>query len=150
MKHLILVAMVALAGCSVDNTEAINSTTHEQTDANGLTLLPSQEMYVTFADISNYYSETMSCMGMTADGPDVEFKSFEAWYLPPTWALYHPGGLVMVNTDHLGLGFDRDKRTDTEALKHEFVHHILNMNGADWHHGDPMFELCGIGVNTYN
>jgi len=151
MKHLLIIVLLALGGCSADN-ETINNTTHEQTDANAVTLFPSQEMHVTFADISNFYSETMSCMGMTAQGPNVYYKSFELYFngaVGKSWAFF-TGGTIYVNTDTIGPSFPRDRQTDEEALRHEFVHHILWANGADWHHGDPMFAKCGLGVNTYN
>lgn len=156
MRVIALTLAVALAGCSVDNSDncgSYHSYTNEQTDANGLTLLPSQEMHATFEQVSQYYVETMACMDMTADGPDVVYRNYEEYYgrtIGP-FAEYHPGGLVQMNTsvDNM-LGITRDCRTDMEALKHEFVHHILNMNGLDWHHGDPMFAKCGVGVNTYN
>ena len=158
MKSLALaIAASVLVGCSVDNSNncsSLHGYTNEQTDVNGLTLQPSQDMHATFEQVSTYYAATMACMGMTATGPDVVYRNFRTYYNKEVfgpWALYHPGGLVQMNTDEEpSQGFTRDCRTDKEALKHEFVHHILNANGLDWHHGDPMFAKCGVGVNTYN
>ena len=153
----VVCAIAVLSGCSVDNSDLVqDSYTDEQYDAGtGLTLAPSDHMWVSFPEIVNIYVNTESCMGMTADGPIIEYKDFfdYGWGLGP-FAFYHPheGGNVFMNTyaTEAPIGIDRDKRTDTETLRHEFVHHILNMNGLDWSHGDPMFALCGIGVNTYN
>jgi len=154
-KQLALVSAIALTGCTVDNSDRVqHSYTSEQYNAGtGLTLAPSENMWVSFPEMVNIYVATESCMGMTADGPTVEYKDFldYGWGIGG-FGLYHPGGYIWINTyaTQAPLGIERDKRTDTEALKHEFVHHILNANGSDWHHGDPMFALCGIGVNTYN
>jgi len=156
MKKLLAVALVAtLAGCSVDNSHLVqHSYTTEQYDAStGLTLAPSENMWVSFPEMVSIYISTEACMGMTAPAPTVEYKDFLVYFNSVGgFALYHPAGVIFMNTyaTESPQGIERDKRTDTEALKHEFVHHILNMNGLDWHHGAPMFEQCGLGVNTYN
>ena len=156
MKILaIAISMSVLVGCSVDNSDncsSFHNYTNEQTDSNGLVLTPSQNMHATFEQVSSYYGETMSCMGMTATGPEVWYKSFEAYFgHKGGWAIYHPGGVVIINTDDdIIPGIVRDCQTDKEALKHEFIHHILNMNDVDWSHTSPMFVQCGVGVNTYN
>ena len=97
----------------------------------------------------------MACLGLYSPAPDVEFKSFSRWHLGGAWGLYHPAGLVMVNTDekdqHAGFP-ERDEQTDTEVLRHEFIHHILHANGAGWHDGESseLFTRCGQGVNVNN
>ena len=158
MKRLItLLAIITITGCAVDNSDLVqHSYTTEQHDtATGVTLAPSQNMWVSFPEIVSIYVDTEACMGMTATGPVVEYKDLYGYFskgsLGP-FAFYHSNGYIFMNTyaTELPLGTERDKRTDTEALRHEFIHHILNMNGLDWHHGDPMFEQCGLGVNTYN
>lgn len=154
MKHLALIGMVALVGCSVDNSDLVqHSYTSEQHNAGtGLTLAPSVNMWVSFPEMVTIYVNTEACMGMTAPGPTVEYRDFFAygWGLGG-FALYHPAGYIFMNTyaTEIPTGIERNKRTDTEALQHEFVHHILNMNGLAWR-DDPMFAKCGIGVNTYN
>ena len=155
MKHLILIGLVALAGCSSVNNTTQHSYTETQVAPNGVTLLPSANMWVSFEQVANIYDDTMACLGLTADGPDVEFKSFTKWHLGGAWALYHPGGLVMINIDEkdTSAGFpERAAWTDTDALKHEFVHHILHENGAPYHDGESseMFKKCGIGVEVNN
>jgi len=157
MKTLALAITASLlVGCSVDNSNncsSIHSYTNEQTDVNGLTLKPSQDMHATFEQISAYYVETEQCLGMTATGPDVKYVDYADYFngaYGSPWAGYISPGLVFVNTNMQGLGFERDCRTDKEALKHEFIHHILDANGADYSHNNPMFQQCGVGVNTYN
>ena len=153
----VVCAVAVLSGCEVDNSDLVqDSYTAEQHDAGtGLTLTPSDHMWVSFPEVVSIYVATETCMGMTADGPTVEYKDLYGYFAEGSvgpFAFYHPEGYVFMNTyaTEAPLGMERDKRTDTEALRHEFVHHILNFNGLDWHHGNPMFEQCGIGVNTYN
>jgi hypothetical protein len=154
MKNLIvIIALATLAGCSVDNSEALHDETQKQVGAYGVTLMPSQGIYATFPDMVKYYEETMTCMGMTADGPTIQYVSYSEYFngaYGAPWGGYISEGLVFVNNDHLGLGFDRDARIDMEILKHEYIHHILDMNGADHSHNNPLFVECGLGVNTYN
>ena len=154
----VVCVVAVLSGCAESDTSCgtIHNYLDEQTDANGLTLKPSKNMLHSFGQVSAVYAETMACMGMTADGPDVMFMNFRTYYNREVfgpWALYHPGGLVQINTDtDPAHGFTRDCRTEMEGLKHEFVHHILNANELNWHDGsgEDGFVDCGIGVNTYN
>jgi hypothetical protein len=129
-KNIIAISLCAiLTGCTVDNDEAghtKHSTDQELRDEYGLTLKPSENMYVTPETVSKIYLDTMSCMGMTATG---------------------------INTDEDDIVLERDSRTDKEALQHEFVHHILHKNGAgeeSRRHSSPLLKKCGVGVNTYN
>lgn len=150
----VVCAVAILSGCEVDNSDLVqHSYTDEQYDEEtGLTLALSDSMWVSFPEIVSIYKATEACMGMTAEGPTVEFKDLLVYFRANTYGLYHPNGFVFINTfaSELPLGMDNDKRTNTEALQHEFIHHILNFNGSDWHHGDPMFAQCGLGVNNSN
>ena len=160
MKHLIaFITISLLVGCSVDNSDSVShSYTEEQVGAYGVTLeAGSNNMWVSFPEIVSIYESTMTCLGMTADGPTVTFKSTNAWLGEGfnAWGYYMANGkLVIVNTDEQkGVGFpDRNKDIDTQVLKHEFIHHILYMNGEP--HGDSqspeMFARCGQGVNVNN
>lgn len=146
-----------LIGCAVDNDEGCStkySTDQELIDEYGLMLKPSQDMYINFEGISKVYADTMACMGMTATGPTVNFKSFSFAGIGGAWAFYHSVESTMwINTDEGNTALKRDCRTDTEALKHEFVHHILYKNDAGEEsrgHSSTLFKKCGIGVNTYN
>jgi len=155
MKHLLLIALVALAGCTVDNSESLHDETETRVGAYGVTLLPSQDIYVSFDSMVRFYAETMACMGMTAPGPTIQYVSFQddfngAYGAP--WGGYISTGLVFVNTDSLGLGFQRDADIDQQILKHEYIHHILDLNTGDKDvsHSSIMFARCGQGVNTSN
>jgi hypothetical protein len=145
-----------LAGCAVDTSEGCDtkySTDQELIDEYGLTLKPSQDMYVTFEGISNAYVDAMACMGMSATGPTVEFRSFSFAGIGSGWAFYHPvESTIWINTDEEDIFLERDCRTDIEALKHEFVHHLLHMNEASEEsrgHSSSLFNKCSVGVNTY-
>jgi hypothetical protein len=157
-KNVIAISLSAiLIGCAVDNDETgptKYSTDQELIDEYGLTLKPSENMYVTPEVVSKIYLDTMSCMGMTATGPTVEFKSFSFAGLGSAWAFYHSvANTIWINIDEDDIVLKRDSRTDNEALKHEFVHHILYKNGLSEEsrgHSSTLLKKCGDGVNTYN
>ncbi len=157
-RNIIAVGICAiLSGCAVENDRAGDrkySTDQVQIDEYGLTLKPSRNMYIDFEVISKVYADTMACMGMTATGPTVEFRSFSFAGLGGAWAFYHPvASTIWINTDEDEIILERDSRTDTEALKHEFVHHILHMNDAGEEsrgHSSPLLKKCGLGVKTYH
>jgi hypothetical protein len=143
-----------LSGCTVKNEEVCDtkySTDRELIDAYGLTLKPSQDMYVSFDQISKAYVDTMTCMGMTSTGPAVEFRSFSFAGIGAGWAFYHPvESTIWINTDEEDIVLERNCRTDIEALKHEFVHHVLHKNDAgekSHGHASALFNKCGVGVN---
>ena len=157
-KNIFTISLCAiLTGCTVDNNGVGHtkySTDQELIDDYGLTLKPSENMYVTPEAVSKIYLDTMSCMGMTATGPTVEYKSFSFAGLGGAWAFYHSvASTVWINTDEKDIVLERGSRTDKEALQHEFVHHILHKNGAgkeSRRQSSPLLEKCGVGVNTYN
>ena len=146
---------VLLTACAADNEKRVNikhSTDQVLIDEYGLTLKPSKDMYIDFEGISKTYADTMACMGMTATGPIVEFRSFSFAGLGGAWAFYHPvASTIWINTDEDDVLLIRDTRTDIEALKHEFVHHILHKNGAGEQsrgHASPLLKKCGLGVKS--
>ena len=154
-KNIIALSMCAiLSGCAVDNEKTIYSTDQVLTSEYGLTLKPSKDMYIDFERISKAYTDMMACMGMTAAGPTVEFRSFSFAGVGGAWAFYVPvESTIWVNTDEDEIVLKRNSRTDIEALEHEFIHHILHMNGASDEsrgHSSPFFKKCGMGVNAYN
>ena len=157
-KKVVAISLCAvLAGCAVDNEKSGDtkySTDKVLIDEYGLTLRPSSGMYIEFEQISKTYTNTMACMGMTATGPVVEYRSFSYAGIGGVWAFYHPvASTIWINTDEDELLLKRDSRTDIEALKHEFVHHILHKNGASDEsrgHSSPFLRKCGLGVRTYN
>lgn len=146
-----------LSGCTIDNDRASDakySTDQVLIDEYGLTLTPSKNMYVNFEVMSKLYANTMACMGMAAPGPLVEYRSFSFAGLGGVWAFYHPATTtIWINTDEDEIVLERDSRTDTEALQHEFVHHLLHRNDASEEsrrHSSIFFGKCGPGVNTYH
>ena len=154
MKYLPLI-FILLAGCSVDNPTT-HSYTEEQTDeGTGLVLLPSENMWISFPQMVSIYVDTEACMGMTAPAPTVRFLSIEEYFngaLGAVWA-FHTQGHIYMNTDeNPAIGIERDERTDSEAIRHEYIHSILwhTTGNGDTTHTSSMFQLCGIGVNTYN
>ncbi len=157
MKHLIaLIITTALAACSVDNTAdgLQEETTTTSTGAYGVSLKPSTGMYISFETIVSVFTDTMACMGMTAQDVTIQYVSYKEYfngaYGAPWGGWIVNSNLIFVNTDSLGAGFQRDARIDKEILQHEFVHYILYYNDGNYRHGNPMFTQCGLGVNTYN
>lgn len=154
-KSIILISLLALAGCSVDNPPTEHTYTEQMTDNQELTLAPSDDMKVSFEEMSAIYGSTMKCLGLYAPGPVVEFKSFSENYLGGSWGLYHQDGYIFINTDEkdTSAGFPpRSRDTDTQVLKHEFIHHILYENDIPHHDGESteLFAECGIGVEVNN
>jgi len=144
-----------LFGCTVDNENKKKySTDQVLINEYGLTLTPSKDMYVDFERISKAYTDTMACMGMTATGPTVEFRSFSFAGLGGGWAFYMPvESTIWINIDEDDIVLKRDSSTDIEALEHEFIHHILHKNGAGEEsrgHASPLFKKCGLGVKSNN
>ena len=154
-RNIIAISMCAiLSGCSVDNDNKKYSTDQVLINEYGLTLTPSKDMYIDFDSISKAYIDTMACMGMTATGPTVEFRSFSFAGLGAGWAFYIAvESTIWINIDEDDIFLKRNSTTDIEALKHEFIHHILHMNGAGEEsrgHSSPFFKKCGIGVKSFN
>lgn len=154
MKALVcLVCGITLSGCSVNNDNTCSTeheTTEPYTDQYGLTLEPSSNMHIMPEQISLVYEHTMACMGLTAEGPTIYFKSFTEYFggVIGGWG-FHTGGFVYINTDNPLPNAQRDCNTDKQVLDHEFVHHILNANGMDEEnrgHNSPLFAQCGLGV----
>ena len=145
-----------LAGCTVENENKNKKYATDQvlTDEFGLTLKPSADMYIDFESMSKAYIDTMACMGMTATGPIVEYRSFSFAGLGGGWAFYVPvAGTIWINTDEDDMVLKRDSGTDMQALQHEFIHHILHENGAGEEsrgHASPFFKKCGLGVKSNN
>jgi len=157
MRYLsIIIAIVGLYGCAAgggDESSGANnyckeqySTTYDQVGDSGLLLEPSQNMYVTFNQIEQFYVEVESCMNVIAVGPAVVFKSFSKEGMGGSLGYYGIGTqLLWINTDETGI-IERDCNTDKQALKHEFVHHLLHASGTsvedNKNHNSPFFGIC--------
>ena len=159
MKKLLPFVLILLVGCSVDNPTQHMSTEAQYDEATGLTLHPSDNMWVSFPEMVAAYLETEACMGMTAPAPEVYFKSFDDYFnggIGAVWG-FHTKGTIYVNTDlgepeYEAYGFYRNKETDLAVLKHEYIHSILyyNTGDGDSSHSSEMYELCGLGVSINN
>ncbi len=157
MKYLALIGIVVLSGCSIDNSDLVeNSYTATQTDTKtGLVLETSEKMWVSFPEMVAIYNGVQACLGMTAPGPTVYFKSFKEYFngaIGAPWG-FHTKGTIYINTDeNIPVGIERNKYTDTETLRHEYIHNVLyyNTGRGDPRHTSEMFAQCGPGANTYN
>ena len=172
MKKLLPFILVLLVGCSVDNSPSQHSYTTEQYDpSTNVTLLPSAEMYISFEQVIALHKDMQACLGLTIDPTTDEtvimFRSFEnhaEWFTRDTGGVvpYLGGGYglymnlngiryVFINTDldkepHLSSGFYRDAYTDSQTVKHEFIHTINSFNGISGH-GDE-FTRCDAWPNV--
>jgi len=170
-KHLALVSAIALAGCTVDN-ETVQSYSTEQYDAStGITLLPSSEMWISFEQVVALHKEMQACLGLhvdpNTDETVIAWRSFEEtsadWYgtqLGAVWGVHFgrdDDSNVYINTDldkapYIYQGFDRDVYTDTQTVKHEFIHSILyhTQGNGDAGHINDAYTRCDAWTNTYN
>ena len=153
---LVNVLFIAFLGCNSQSESDPNScgmgTVYnyepEVIGKTGLVLQAStNDLYITFEEIELYYGEMQSCTGMIAPAPIVWATSFKERGLGGGWGAYlYANQIVMLNTDENIV--PRDCISDRQSIKHEYVHHILYMNGADASHANPMFAQCAIGVNV--
>lgn len=125
-------------------------TTTEQVGSTGIVLRPNSSMYITFNEMEDLYRDMEQCTGFTAVGPIVEYTYFpDRFGTIGSWAVYvYIHQLVMMNTYEDDR--ERNCHSDTEAIKHEFVHHLLYMNGQVAGHENPLFQQCASGVRTCN
>ena len=146
MKLLPIILCVFLIGC-VEEEEPCNTkySYSDTTGYAGLTLKYTSSSFVTFNKMEALYQEMEKCLGMSAPAPTIEFIDFAGG-----WGIYIvPSQTIWMNED-VGIA-PRNCHSDRETLKHEFLHHILYMNGNDYRHGNKAFERCdAMGVNTCN
>ena len=171
MKQLILIGAIALAGCSVDN-DTVQSYTSNQYDAStNLTLLASSEMWISFEQVVALHKEMQACLGLSinpdTDNTVIAWRSFNEtsadWYgikLGPVWGVHFGrdgDSNAYINTDldkapYIHQGFDRNVYTDTQTVKHEFIHSILyhTTGNGDGGHTNDAYTRCDAWTNTYN
>ena len=157
MKRSALAALVlvSIAGCDKDNPiDTCNTTYSYSNDVygdSGLMLKSTKDevAYISFAEMEKVYRDVEMCVVNTkTPGPIVDYRDFKQMGLGGAWGIYAAGLGVFINTDEAN-GVQRNCHSDRETLKHEFVHHILYMNGQDWKHSNPAFVQCdalGVGV----
>lgn len=153
-KLLLLLAATVLVGC-IDTEGAPPCNTkyaydNDKVGTSGLVLKATNSPFITFEEMESIYKGVESCLKLSAPGPTVEYKSFKSVYLGGGWAVFMPANtLVWMNIDESIA--PRNCHSDRQAIKHEFVHHVLYMNGKNYGHGSPEFGRCGAyGVNTCN
>lgn len=103
----------------------------------------SDRVFLSVSEIENIYSNVEKCVAdNNTPGPYLEFKSFNHMGLPSIWGAYMAvGQTVFINTDNDTIA-ERNCHSDRATLKHEFVHHILYMNGLDNSHQNEAFSQC--------
>lgn len=157
--YYISLLFTALLGCDLQNENDANSCgmgtvynydTEVVSSKAGLVLqAPANNMYITVGEIEQYYLDMQSCTDMTAPAPKVWATGFKERGLGGGWGAYvYAHQIVMLNTDENIV--PRDCISDRQSIKHEFVHHILYVNGQDASHENPLFAQCAIGVNVCN
>jgi len=150
MRTLVALVLVALAGCDsggssadFDTCDVSYSWPRDVYGESGLVLHATAPAvtFVQFEEMERIYRDVAMCaVPVPTPGPRVEFRSFEHMGLGGAWGVYAANGTVYVNTDERDV--QRNCRSDAATLKHEYVHHVLYMNGRDWHHSSPAFEQC--------
>lgn len=113
----------------------------------------SDRVFLSVSEIENIYSNVEKCVAdNNTPGPYLEFKSFSHMGIGSIWGAYMPvGQTVYINTDTPLLETERNCHSDRATLKHEYVHHILYMNGQDHSHSNPSFEKCdALGPKVHN
>lgn len=169
MRYAVLISItLLLAGCFHEPDRPCDNSIHQYTSDryadNGVHLIASGEFQrASWNEMVKYYDEILSCavskaegtVSPTTPGPHVEFVYFPHRYGSiGGWGSYIPvAQTVHINTygDHDGDDRVRNCISDRDTLKHEYLHHILYMNGLDWRHSSPTFAACGvIGVKTCN
>ena len=156
MRNKLLIAgllATTLVGCGVggdDDWESCHtwySYDQEIYFEDGLVLEPSA-MYITAQQVDQFFQEVQACMGASGiTGPRVKFLNFRENGMFGGAGLYTfaDGGRVYINTDESFAELDCNR--NRQDLKHELVHHVLYMTGADWetvnqNHNSPYFGTC--------
>lgn len=130
-------------------------------------------MYISFERIVQLHKDMQACLGLSIDPAVNEtvimfrsFENYDEWftrdtggvvpYLGGSYGLYiNIDGVrhVFINTDldkypATAQGFYRDEYTDTQTVKHEFIHTINSFNGISGH-GEE-FTRCDAWPNIAN
>ena len=162
MKKAILIFLAVCAGCSAGGgSDGPNSASclttygyqYDQTGETGLTLKATipHYTYVSFNEMENEYTDIEACIANTnTPGPTVIFGSFDHIGIGGKAVYVYVSQTVYINTDQDD-GPLRNCISDREFLRHEFVHHVLELNGEDSSHANPKFKSCdALGPKTCN
>lgn len=150
MKRIIIVALVlSIVGCDDSNGDSDESCGPSYSYPNevygntGIILrAPNHAVtFIPFEEMEQIYDSVEMCVvNVNTPGPIIEFRSFDHMGLGGAWGVYAANGTAYINTDEHTV--ERNCHSDRAVLKHEFVHHILYMNGRDWKHTNPAFVQC--------
>lgn len=108
--------------------------------------------FISFEEMVEEYKDVEACAAPEAmtPGPTVNFTSFNhlgtyglAFYTYATQGVY-------INVDE-NEGPQRNCLSDRLFLRHEYMHHILHLNGESSEHSNPKFGQCNaLGPKTCN
>lgn len=145
-----LAVMLAACNSSDEQPETSYSWPNDVHGVTGITLhAPNAITFVSFEEIESEWRDVSVCAvpGIVAPGPRVEFRSFKQMGLGGAWGVFTADGTVYVNSDEGPAG--RNRTSDRETLRHEFVHYALWVSGHDWKHANPAFVRCdALGAAT--
>lgn len=100
--------------------------------------------FISFEEMEAEYIDVEACAANTGTpGPTVFFTSFNHLGVGLELAFYsYASQSVYIDTDDEEWLPVRNCISDREFLRHEFMHHILYMNGEDPGHSNPKFDTC--------
>ena len=167
MKKLFFILFALVAGCSSGGSGETQSCfdiaygyEYEQIDTEtGLTLQPtisevgSFATFISFEEMVEEYKDLEACAADNdTPGPNIVFTSFNHVGFRLELALYYYAQqTVYIDTDHEEWLPTRNCISDREFLRHEFMHHVLYLNGEDDSHSNPKFEQCeALGPKSCN
>ena len=161
MKTLLMILIISsLTACGgAGNTNCLRQEINNNqrvTGTSGLTLEVSNGMYMNLLQMEDIYNQMKQCTGINpvaSMGPTVYYKNFSQNNIGAAWA-FHTTGVIWMNNDNINLP-TRNCHSDQNALKHEIVHYLLYISGADvasnTDHGSELFTKCdALGVRTEN
>lgn len=81
------------------------------------------------------FGKVLSCTGLSASKPEINFINDAIWPLGDTAAVYQPPGLILVKASYAD---------NYDVLAHEYIHHLLFINegNLDACHSSSLFEKC--------
>jgi len=159
MKKLIPL-MILLAGCGSTDDDWLSCSnvaheyTYDITGETGLTLLTTtpEYLFLTFEEVEAEYIDLEACAVNTGTpGPYIELMDFRDRIPNYGYAVYIFAHLTVYLDTNPNLTPQRNCISDREYLRHEFMHHVLRMNGEDGSHANPKFAACdALGPKTCN
>ena len=160
---LFIAALLLVAGCSGGTGSGPEGRSclatfgyeYDQVSDTGLVLTATDnaQVFITFEEMEAEYIDVEMCAANTnTPGPRITFTSFSAYPFQLELALYYYAlQTVFIDTDVESWLPMRNCISDREFLRHEFMHHILYLNGEEPGHTNPKFAQCdALGPKTCN